>query len=64
VEEAEKGVACDEHGNGGNCIDILVPKLKRGRSHGRRGCKWGNNIKTDFKEMGWKDMACVSVIPV
>jgi hypothetical protein len=23
-------VACDEHGNGGNCINIFVPKLKKG----------------------------------
>ena len=30
MEEDEKGVVCDEHGNGGNCIKMLVPKLKRG----------------------------------
>jgi hypothetical protein len=30
VDEDEKGVTCDEHGNGGNCIQILVPKLKKG----------------------------------
>jgi len=41
---------------------MLVPKLKKGRSHGRPGCKWGNDIKTDFKEMGWKDVAYFTVI--
>jgi hypothetical protein len=30
MEEDEKGVACEEHGNGGNCVKLLVPKLKRG----------------------------------
>jgi len=30
MEEEEKCVACDEQENGGNYIQILVPKLKRG----------------------------------
>jgi hypothetical protein len=35
---------------------VLVGKPEGKREIGRARCRWENNIKIDFREMGWGDM--------
>jgi hypothetical protein len=34
---------------------FLARKPKGKRPHGKHRCKWEDNIKTDLKELGWKN---------
>jgi hypothetical protein len=58
----EMGMACRTNGEKRNAYRILLGKPEGKRPLGRPGCRWANNIKMDFREIGcdgkfWIDLA-------
>jgi hypothetical protein len=42
-----------------NAYKILVGNPEGRRQLGRPRCRWKDNIKVDFKEIGWTDVECI-----
>jgi hypothetical protein len=55
VKEDETGRTCSTHEKR-NAYRILVGKPEVTRLLGRRRCGWVDNIKIDFREIGWDGM--------
>jgi hypothetical protein len=49
-------VACDAHGGGEGCIQILVGRPEGRRPLGRPRRRWEDNIKIDLREIGFGDV--------
>jgi hypothetical protein len=45
--------ACSTHGEKGNACRVLVGKPEGKRPLGRTRRRWEDNIKIDFREVGW-----------
>jgi hypothetical protein len=56
VKGGEMGRACSKNGGEGNAYRILVGKPKGRRPLGRPRHRWVDNIKIDFREIGWDGM--------
>jgi hypothetical protein len=50
------GRACSTNGEKRNAHRILVGKPEENRTLGRPRCRWVDNIKVDFREIGWDGM--------
>jgi hypothetical protein len=50
------GRACSRYGEKRNAYRILVGKPEEKRPLGRPRRRWADNIKMDFREIGWVDM--------
>jgi hypothetical protein len=51
IQDDEMGGACGTYCGLGKCIHDLVGKLHGKRPLGRTGCRWEDNIETNFKEI-------------
>jgi hypothetical protein len=56
VKEDEIGRACSTNGEKGNAYMILVGKPEGKRPLGRPRRMWVDNIKMDFRVIGWDGM--------
>jgi hypothetical protein len=56
VKEDKNGRACSTHGEKKISYRILVGKPERKRSLGRLRRMWEDNIRINFKEIGWGGM--------
>jgi len=55
MKKNEMGWACSANGGGSGPYRVWVGKSE-GRSLGKPRCRWENNVKVDFKEIGWEDV--------
>jgi hypothetical protein len=58
MREDEKGVACDARGNGGNCIQILVPRLGSGAHMEDQGVDGKIILKLNLMKWGERHGLC------
>jgi len=47
------GSACDTYGKRRGACSVLVVKPERRKPLGRQQCRWKENIKMGFLEIGW-----------
>jgi hypothetical protein len=59
VKDDEMGRACST--SGGGMHRILVGKAEEKRPLGRPRRRWVDNIKMNFREIGWGGMDCIDL---
>jgi hypothetical protein len=50
------------NGDKRNAYRILIGKPEGKRPLGRPRCRWVDNIKIDFREIGWDGMVCYGLV--
>jgi hypothetical protein len=61
VKEVEMGKACIKNGEKRNSYRFLVGRPEGKRPLGRPRRRWKDNIKMDFREIGWGGMDWIDV---
>jgi hypothetical protein len=61
VKEDAMGRACSTNGDKRNACMISVGKPEGKRPLGRPRCRWVDNIKIDFREIGWGGIAWIDL---
>jgi hypothetical protein len=55
VKENEMGRICSMHREKSFAYMVYVGKAEGRRPPAKPGCRWEDNIKIDFREIGWND---------
>jgi hypothetical protein len=48
------GGLCSTHGRDEKCMQNLIGEPDRKTPRGRPRCRYEDNIRTDFREIGWE----------
>jgi hypothetical protein len=52
IEKNEMGGACNAYGGGKRRVQVFGGKSEKKKPLGSPGCRWEDNIKVDFQEVG------------